>query len=154
MTHDDWGITRAIRALFLKSINPGFNHYSIGLDIEKDKEFQFWIFFNQWIPNPWKASNEAVYRHIEEICSIPRFEKGYSPYWVWVKRANSIRCDLVNDDLYKHVKTHFEDLPTYLEIQEEKQKWQAAYGYDKKIKGVSAPIEEEYVQLRLDRRTN
>lgn len=131
--HDPWGISRLIESMWNK-------HRASKIEL-----FYFWIFFNQFVPEPYRASTEAVHRHYDEIVSLM---EGRDVFQVWTKHGNQLKCVVLNDEVRDNLKRGIVSLPVYEEIEREKMKWQQHKDY-RKEEGFSKPIVEEYIQLRI-----
>lgn len=138
---DHWGIKRAVREIF-DSNKPRIQTVPQHVD---DNELLFDVFFYQFVPDVWKASRESVIRHrqdIEKIITSGVYKKGY----IWIKRGNSLKCGLLTPNFLLNIKSV--ELPTYIEIEKEKTRWQNNPKYNEE-QGKTVALEEEYVQLRI-----
>jgi len=148
ITKDDiWGIKQAIRILwdrecgYKSSWSNGGGLHSGG-----DKEIEFNAFYNQQVPEAWRETLATVKRHAEEIkelASNPQYQG-----LVWFKRNGQINSGYLNHQLVNEIKYGELELPTYMEIEEEKQRWQS---HDQYQGGRSQPIREELIQIRMHR---
>lgn len=145
ITHDDdFGIRSTLKELFFKI----FPKDKVPSWLQGDRNFWFDVFFNQFIPPAYYETKGTIIRHIDEIYHLmTQYRYGI----LWIKRREQYSAVGLNDSLWRQIKEHMVDLPTYMEIEREKQKWQQTPGY-RIEEGFSSPIEEEYVQLNLHRR--
>ena len=137
---DNFGILSSLRRLYR------YKKEMRWLDRDKGYNFRFLVWVNQFLPPTFYESIGTIQRHIDEIYAIT-----YKPEWVWIKRNNQYGCAIINDSLLQQLDKKEVELPLYLEIENEKKRWQANENYDKK-EGFSNPIKEELIQLVLKRR--
>jgi hypothetical protein len=152
---DPWGATKLIREIWAKETSKRL--YAQNLDavykynhikqITKPIDLLFWIFFNQFVPPPWKVSTDAVKRHIEDIRKLID-DPAYSPYFVWIKRSRDMKCVGLDANVVEALEKGAFSLPLYEEIEAERNKWQNHENYHVE-NGKTQPILEEYVQLRF-----
>ena len=136
ITKDDYfGIRKAVRVIFKKA-RP----------LEGD--FGFNVLFNQVIPRVWVESYESVLRHAEEIRKLV---EEFKPSQVWIERGGRLKCVEMTGDLKVALEKGKIRLPTYLEIEKAKTRWQQKPTY-RKEEGFSQPIAEEYVQMKIYRK--
>lgn len=133
---DDFGIRKTLREIYVE-IWKG--EESTGRGVVLEDTFNFWM--NQFIPPAWYESKGTILRHLDEIRAIP-----YDINWVWIKRGKQYSCAVINHQLLQQIKNKQIDLPTYQEIEEEKQRWQHHPQYNKE-EGFSEPLKEEFIQL-------
>lgn len=139
---DEWGIRRSIRKIWdSKTIKSDDSR------IAGEEELRFNAFFNQFVPETWKESKATVLRHIEAIKTLIQ-NSAYQINYVWIRRNNQLKCVKLNPDLARDIKDGRVGLPTYLEIEEEKMKWQRHPEYRTEL-GKSVPIKEEMISLRI-----
>ncbi len=131
---DDFGVISLLRELYPHKVK-------LWEDFDKGYEFRFRVWMNQFIPPVFIETKGTIQRHIKEIEAIQ-----YDPKWVWIKRGNQYGCAILNHDIMNQIKNKQVELPTYQELEEEKQRWQNTPGYDED-EGFSQPIKEEMVQL-------
>jgi hypothetical protein len=141
---DEWGIRKTLKDIFSPK---RLAHDWMGNVVKKEEaEMCFNIFFNQFLPPAYRETKSTVIRHVEEIRDI--IKNKYEANWVWLERNGGLSCDVITDDILRKIQKNEIRLPLYLEIEEEKKKWQAKPQY-RKDEGFSDPIKEEYVQLNL-----
>lgn len=149
---DDWGIRKTVREIYAKYSNiAGTRNFEYGIDIAKN-QIVFDVFYNQFVPPAWRETRSTVLRHIDEIKAIFK-RKDYNPHYIWftykdMNGQHNMKCAILTDNLLQRIKSGEVALPTYIEIEEEKMKWQAAPTYNPE-QGFSQPIREEFVQLRI-----
>ncbi len=137
--NDNFGVRKSVRQIWDSTPN---NFYSW----EREAETDFDVFFNQTIPRAWIESKESVIRHAEEIRE--KIKKEYRRGEMWIKSPSGIKCVVPAAQLMERIKNGEVELPEYLEIEQEKMKWQQKSNY-REEEGKSVPIEEEFVQLRI-----
>lgn len=139
-TDDDFGIRQMLREIFvpMHKKTHGAGEYL---------ELWFNVWMNQFLPPVWYESTGTIQRHIDEIRAVP-----YNTVWVWKWRGDDISCDPLTERVAQEIKLGKITLPTYLEIEQAKQRWQNTAGYNKE-RGFSAPIEEEVIQLRIQKKS-
>lgn len=133
---DDFGIRKTLFKLYG---NRSKSDCIVTSAAKVEEIFNFWM--NQFIPPAWYESKGTILRHIDEIKAIP-----YDPNWVWIKRGKQYTCAVITQQLMQQIRHKQVELPTYQEIEEEKQRWQSHPEYNKE-EGFSQPLEEEFVQL-------
>lgn len=143
--HDPWGISRLVKEIWLKNKSTILGDL---VSYEIKSEFCFWVFFNQFVPEPYRASTEAVHRHFDDIVRLCQSANGYNPFQTWIKDKTQMKCVIMNADARERLDKKEITLPTYEEIEREKMKWQSNAGY-RKSEGFSQPIVEEYIQLNV-----
>ena len=139
ITKDDhFGIRRTLKEIFSTKVSYSMENAGGNID------FALNIFVNQFLPPAFYESKGTIVRHLNQIKDI--LHNKYKIDWVWIKRNNQFSCAIINESLMNQIKSKMVELPTYQEIEEEKQKWQAHPQYNKE-EGFSEPLQEEYVQL-------
>lgn len=142
---DPWGIRKLMRDVFKK-------HSPFTIDsLTVSEKILFDVFFNQFVPPAWRETRKTILRHLTEIKNLLSDPKRYSPMWVWIKRNGQFKCGLWNHEVARMVKNKEVELPTYLEIEEEKMRWQREPNYNKE-EGFSQPLEEEVIQIKICKR--
>lgn len=147
ITKDDiWGVRKAVRTLWNRHCHSGDSWFNNGYHQRVDRQLEFDAFYNQQIPEAWRETLATVKRHsseIEELAKNPQYQG-----LIWFKRNNQINSGYLNNQLVDAIKKQEVMLPTYMEIEEEKQKWQSHANYNKE-QGFSEPIKEELIQIRI-----
>jgi|SRR5882724_975118 len=142
---DDWGIRITLKEIF----------FGKQKECSKDAFFEFDLFFNQYMPPAYYETKSTILRHLDEIRELlERFHKEYKiglNKCMWIEKSGQYQCAIITDDLLRQLKSGLIRLPTYLEIEEEKKRWQNTLGYNKE-QGFSDPIKEEMIQLNFKRR--
>lgn len=130
---------------------------SSGIVKEVERKYAFDIFFNQFLPEPWIADTAAVFRHHDEIVGVIK-DKAYNTksVWIWIldrEVGRSVSYAIINYQLLCKLQDnkYLLGLPTYTDIEKEKQRWQRKATY-REEEGKSNLIEEEFVQLHFHRR--
>lgn len=145
---DEWGIMKGALEIYSREI--------LLLEVtNNDYNLAFYIFFTQFLPDPWKESRGTIIRHYDEIVSLLHSDS-YDPSWCWIKfpklkNQSQIRCNNLTQILYRLIKSGERELATYLEIEKQKNEWQAHPSY-RKDEGFTTPIIEEVVQLKINKR--
>ncbi len=156
ITEDDiWGIRKAVRGIWESSKKPVATWY-IDESYKNDKNADFFynVFYNQVVPEAWMETRATVARHIDEIRSLAESEFVDK---VWYSRNGQMSSmnlcvngsgDFQNRQFWQSIESGEVILPTYIEIQEEQQRWQSHPQYNKE-RGFSEPIREELIQIRI-----
>lgn len=140
--NDHFGIRKAVRQIWDSTPK---NLYYWDESIETD----FDVFFNQTLPRTWIESRESVIRHAQEIRDKIRTD--YRKGEIWIKSPSGIKCIAPAAQMMERIKKGEIELPSYLEIEEEKMRWQQHPNY-RADEGKSIPIVEEFIQLRIIKR--
>jgi hypothetical protein len=140
---DIWGVRQAVRILWNKRCLSGYNW---GRHSRIDKEIEFDAFYNQQIPEAWRETLATVKRHAEDIDAVASNSQFQG--LVWFKRNGQFNSGYLNQQLADEIRKGGLELPTYIEIEEEKQKWQSHPQYNEE-RGFSEPIREELIQIRI-----
>lgn len=148
---DQFGVSKLARSIFSAWKTPTTRHFG-GVSIADgwNDNDEFWVFFNQYLPNPWKQDTAALKRHKDEIKEL-LYKNPKIGEEVWVKKNQQISCINLTRDALELLTQGILTLVTYEEIEKEKQTWQAHKDY-RKEEGKSFPIEEEYIMLNIQSR--
>ena len=145
ITEDDiWGIRRAVYTLWGETIRNSTDYFGLSSSY---RQFAFDAFYNQQIPEAWRETLATVKRHTDDIKKMV----SHSFNLIWYRRngqINSADLNRCNQQFIQAINNKEIELPTYMEIEEEKQKWQAHPQYNKE-RGFSQPIREEMIQLKI-----
>lgn len=139
--NDHFGIRKAVRQIW-----DSTPKLMIDSPWRKEADTDFDVFFNQTLPRTWIESRESVIRHAQEIRDKIRTD--YHRGEIWIKSPSGIKCIVPAAQIMERIKKGEIELPSYLEIEEEKMRWQQHPNY-RTEEGESVPIEEEFVQLRI-----
>lgn len=145
---DVWGVRRAVRELWNRRCSSRDNWINGGYHARIDKDLEFDAFYNQQVPEAWRETLATVKRHagdIDALAGNPQYQG-----IVWFKRNRQFNTGYLNSQLVESIKKGEVALPTYIEIEEEKQRWQSQANY-RKEEGFSEPLREEMIQIKIHR---
>lgn len=142
---DPWKRRATARMIY----DNAWNTFKFGSLIFRDKDLIFDIIFNQFIPCIYLGSKSTIWRHTQEIKLVIE-EYLRVPPKLYIFRKPDIKLIPIVMITQKRLNNWggMGNLPTYLEIEKTKQKWQQQQNY-REEEGFSTPIMEEVIQLRL-----
>jgi hypothetical protein len=146
ITNDDiWGIRQAIKTIYDRFPKNRFSNG--GWHTFIDSRIEFDAFYNQQVPEAWRESLGTVERHVGDIEALLKSEN-FQEGLIWYVRNGQFNTGYLNQQFVDDIKAGKVVLPTYIEIEEEKQRWQSHPQYNKE-KGASSPIREEFIQIKI-----